>query len=98
MSSNPRDIGLAATPITAPRGDGQSQRAWHELHQAASARYRRCGPFAWHFARGKLKHDPVFRALLESAAIPPAARLIDIGCGQALLASLLAACNTLAAG
>ncbi|HEX6018415.1 MAG TPA: class I SAM-dependent methyltransferase, partial [Burkholderiaceae bacterium] len=37
--------------------------------------------------------DPVFRALLAGAAIAPGARVLDIGCGQALLASLLAACD-----
>jgi SAM-dependent methyltransferase len=71
--------------------------AWHELHRAASDRYRSSGRFAWHFARGKLGRDPVFRALLESGAIPPQARVLDIGCGQGLLASLLAACDAMAA-
>jgi SAM-dependent methyltransferase len=73
------------------------QAAWHQLHRTASDRYRSSGRFAWHFARGKLGRDPVFRALLESGAVPPHARVLDIGCGQGLLASLLAACDAMAA-
>jgi len=97
MSINPQDLGLAAAPIVATRGDTVPPRAWRELHAAASARYRAGGPFTYHFARGKLQRDPVFRALLASAAIAAGARVLDIGCGQALLASLLAACEAQAA-
>ena len=35
--------------------------AWASLVDVASAPYRRAGRFAWHFARGKLNLDPVFR-------------------------------------
>lgn len=65
--------------------------AWRELVDRASEPYRRAGRFAWHFARGKLSRDPVFRHLLESGRIGPEARVVDIGCGQGLLASLLQA-------
>lgn len=66
-------------------------RAWRRLIDDASAPYRAAGRFAYHFARGKLRHDPVFRHLLEAGLVPPDARVVDIGCGQGLLASLLAA-------
>ena len=90
--------------------------AWRALRDAAAAPYRRAGRFAWHFARGKLGRDPVFRALLERGELDGGdrqggqqddmgdaarrdpqrtahgARVVDIGCGQALLASLLQAC------
>lgn len=65
--------------------------AWRALHRAACERYRDAGRFAWHFARGKLGRDPVFRALLERGEVAPSSRLLDIGCGQGLLASLLGA-------
>lgn len=61
------------------------------LVEAAIAPYRAAGLFAWYFARGKLRGDPVFRYLLQSRLIPERARLLDLGCGQGLLAALLAA-------
>ncbi len=55
----------------------------------ATMPYRSAGLFAWHFAKGKLKGDPAFFGLLEHGLIPNAERLIDLGCGQGLLASWL---------
>ena len=66
--------------------------AWPALHDAASQPYRSVSPWAWHWARGKLRHDPVFRGLLERGDIPAASRVVDLGCGQGLMASLLQAC------
>ena len=64
--------------------------AWRALHEAATAPYRQAGNFAWHFARGKLGRDPVFRGLIERGLIgAQRARVLDIGCGQGLFASLL---------
>ena len=62
---------------------------WPALIDAASSPYRSAGRFAWRFARGKLGMDPVFRHVLQTGLIPPRARVLDIGCGQGLLASLL---------
>ena len=59
------------------------------LVDAASAPYRAAGQFAWHFARGKLGGDPAFAGLLERGLIPDGDRLLDLGCGQGLLASWL---------
>jgi SAM-dependent methyltransferase len=70
--------------------------AWNSLLDTACAPYRAAGRFAWHFARGKLSMDPVFRHLIETGYIRPGARVLDIGCGQGLLASLLASSGTLA--
>jgi len=65
--------------------------AWRALVSAASEPYQRAGRFAWHFARGKLRWDPVFGHLIARGLIAPRTRVLDIGCGQGLLASLLAA-------
>ena len=77
------------TPVLAPP---TADAAWQQLHAAACAPYRPAGRFAWHWARGKLGHDPVFRGLLTRGDLPAQARVVDIGCGQGLLASLLQAC------
>lgn len=69
------------------------------LVDAAAAPYRSAGHFAWHFARGKLSRDPAFAGLLQHGLIPAQARVLDLGCGQGLLAAwLLAAQRTHAAG
>ncbi len=59
------------------------------LLEQATAPYRPLGKFAWHFARGKLGGDPAFAGLLQRGLIPAHARVLDIGCGQGLLAALL---------
>ncbi|MFP5408400.1 MAG: class I SAM-dependent methyltransferase [Gammaproteobacteria bacterium] len=75
----------------------------HALRQRlvdlASQRYRAAGRFAYHFARGKLGGDPMFLSLLERGLIPDGARILDLGCGQGLLAAwLLAARQSYEAG
>ena len=75
------------TPIPSP------QAAWRTLIDAAQAPYKVSGRFAWYWARGKLGRDPVFRGMLERGDLPARARVVDIGCGQGLMASLLHACE-----
>ena len=79
--------------ITAPA----PSHVWQTLRDMASAPYRSAGHFAWRFARGKLGMDPVFRHLLSRGLITPRAQVLDIGCGQGLLASLLRAAEAAAA-
>jgi SAM-dependent methyltransferase len=57
----------------------------------ASEPYRGAGAFAYNFARGKLRGDPVFRALLERGLLLGRSRILDLGCGQGLLAAWLKA-------
>ena len=61
------------------------------LLDAASEPYRSAGRFAYHFARGKLRTDPVYRAILELGLLLGRARVLDLGCGQGLLAAWLRA-------
>lgn len=70
------------------------EATYARLSEAASEPYRPAGRFAWQFARGKLLGDPVFRYLLQARLIPEGARVLDLGCGQGLLAGLLAAAGT----
>jgi len=79
--------------MTACQESHEVHHIWRRVHDAASRPYRRAGRFAWHFARGKLGRDPVFRALLQQGLVRPGARVLDLGCGQGLVASLLAAMN-----
>ncbi len=78
----------AGTPVSPALQRRATDAAWLGLREAACAPYRQHGRFAWHFARGKLGRDPVFRALIERGLVPPGAHLVDIGCGQGLLAAL----------
>jgi SAM-dependent methyltransferase len=68
-----------------------TDREFAALVEAAAEPYRRSGRYAWHFARGKLRGDPVFRFLLSSGVLPPAGVLFDLGCGQGVLMALLRA-------
>jgi len=66
-------------------------RAFESIIARAGRAYAPAGRVALHFARGKLRHDPVFRALLARGLVPDGARLVDLGCGQGVLEALLAA-------
>ncbi len=86
----------ASKPPTQPLP--QPDTAWRELHEAATLPYKTAGNFAWRFARGKLGRDPVFRGLIERRLIDARhARVVDIGCGQGLFASLLASMSAMQA-
>lgn len=58
--------------------------------ERAAQRFRPAGHTPYHFARGKLGGDPIFAGVLRQGLIAPAARIVDIGCGQGVLAALLA--------
>jgi SAM-dependent methyltransferase len=68
-----------------------------ELVDTASAPYRAAGRFAYHFARGKLRRDPVFQAILAQGLLARRAHILDLGCGQGLLASWLLAARRFSA-
>jgi SAM-dependent methyltransferase len=61
------------------------------LYEAATRPYAGAGRYAWHFARGKLRHDPVFFSLLRRGLLPDRGTLLDLGCGQGILLALLTA-------
>jgi SAM-dependent methyltransferase len=62
-----------------------------ELLETASQPYRRAGLFAYHFARGKLRADPVYSAILARGLLQGRSRVLDLGCGQGLLSAWLRA-------
>ncbi len=57
----------------------------------ATRPYRAAGHFGYHFSRGKLSGDCIFRELLRLGVFPREARFLDLGCGQAVFASWLLA-------
>ncbi len=73
--------------------DATAGSSTQAIVDAAASRYRDVGAFAWRFARGKLAGDPLFETLLSTGAIPDAACLVDLGCGQGLLAAWLHAAS-----
>lgn len=65
------------------------------LVDAASAPYARASRFAWHYARSKIRNDPVYLGILRLGLIAPDARVLDLGCGQGLIAATLLAADAL---
>ena len=61
------------------------------LFEAATRPYLKAGRYAWYYARGKLRHDPVFCSLLRLGLLPDRGSLLDLGCGQGILLALLKA-------
>lgn len=67
------------------------------LLDRATTPFRRAGPFAYYYARGKLGSDCIFRELLRQGIFPASGRFLDLGCGQGSLFSWLLAARQLAA-
>jgi SAM-dependent methyltransferase len=58
----------------------------------AAERFRGAGNVHHGFARGKLRHDPMFAEVLRRGRLGPGGRIVDLGCGRGLLlAAILAA-------
>jgi SAM-dependent methyltransferase len=59
--------------------------------ERAIERYRKLGgSLAWRFSRGKLRGDPVYRAVLEGPWLARGGGVLDVGCGQGLMLALVA--------
>jgi uncharacterized protein (DUF2062 family) len=81
-------LGLSVAAATlATGGMRETDRAFARLWQRASDPYLRAGVTAWEFARGKLRGDPVYRAILEPGVLVGGPALIDLGCGGGLALS-----------
>ena len=94
---SPQDLGFTTAPMVAPQADLVPARV-ADLRRGASARHRRCGPFSWHFARGKLGAIRCFARCWPAAADRTEARACSTSAAaRRLLASLLARVQTLAA-
>ena len=68
----------------------------NQLLSHACLPYRATGRANFGWARGKLKHDPMFMALLQHRILPDGATVMDLGCGRGLLAAWCLAAERLA--
>jgi uncharacterized protein (DUF2062 family)/2-polyprenyl-3-methyl-5-hydroxy-6-metoxy-1,4-benzoquinol methylase len=59
------------------------------LIERAASRYIEAGVTAWEFANGKLRGDRVYLDVLRSGLLPPSGTIVDLGCGQGLMLSLI---------
>jgi uncharacterized protein (DUF2062 family) len=69
---------------------GQRSREIEDLIEETAHRYIDAGLVHCELVRGKLRHDPVYFALLRHGRLPPKGRLVDLGCGRGIALALLA--------
>ena len=62
--------------------------SFRALAKDAASLYPARDRFARHFAVGKLTRDPAFAHILRQGLVPRGGRVLDLGCGQAVLAAL----------
>ena len=71
-------------------------RLFAEIWRRASQRFADTGTVSRQFAAGKLKGDPIYRALCVGGVLRPGRLLVDVGCGQGLTLAGLAECRSAA--
>jgi uncharacterized protein (DUF2062 family) len=81
-------VGLGVATYSLARS-GADDEWFASVVRQASDRYVDSSITAWEFARGKLRGDPVYRAILDDRALPSGGTLVDVGCGQGLMLALL---------
>jgi SAM-dependent methyltransferase len=64
------------------------------LVNEASEPYLSANRYAYYRARGKLRGDPAFTAILAQGWLSGSERILDLGCGEGLLAAWLLAART----
>ena len=82
-------LGMAAATYAMSRAPDPGD-AFQELVRETSDRYITTSVTAWEFARGKLRGDPVYRAIVRDPLLPSGGTILDVGCGQGLALALLA--------
>lgn len=68
-----------------------TDQRFDRIIEEAARRYRSSRPYAWRFARGKLRFDPLFRGLMHELLALKRGTILDLGCGQGLVFACLAA-------
>lgn len=67
--------------------------AYRQLALNAAQPYLPVGRFAHGFAKGKLTSDPIFEYVLSEGLLSSARHVLDLGCGQGVLAALIHSCQ-----
>ena len=75
--------------IAQPKPERELRTLRAALIDAAAQRYRRVDRHAYHFARSKLRADPVFSAILQCGLLSEARDILDLGCGIGILEAWL---------
>lgn len=85
-------LGLSAAIATYfSSGGRKTDPRVHRLIDAAAERYLNVGITPWEFVHGKLRMDPIYLDVLKAGVLPHEGTIVDLGCGQGLMLSLLAA-------
>jgi len=64
-----------------------------QLALDAAQPYLPASRFAHGFAKGKLTRDPIFEYVLSEGLLSSAQKILDLGCGQGVLAALVHSCQ-----
>ena len=81
--------GLAAALTYATLRGRRRSGPFDDVVVAAADRYLAASITGWEFARAKLRSDPVYRHALLGGVLPSGGVLVDVGCGQGLMLTLL---------
>lgn len=82
-------LGLAIAAATYATAGAAGADPLARLWERASDPYLPLSITAWEFARGKLRGDPLYRAAVSTGLLRDGGTLVDVGCGQGLMLSVL---------
>ena len=81
--------GTAAALTHAALRGGRRPGPFDDVVLVAADHYLASSITGWEFARAKLRSDPAYRHVLLGGVLPSGGVLVDVGCGQGLMLTLL---------